>query len=60
MKSLQKWAADIAFVRKAMEDGKLLPADSDSSPDELCDAAYGSQFDHHYHPDGLFRKVSLG
>jgi hypothetical protein len=54
-----KLAADIAFLKKAVEDGKLLPVDSDS-PDELCDEAYGSQFDHHYHSDGVFRKVPPG
>ncbi len=55
-----RMADDIASVKKVMEDGKLLPADSNSSLDELGDAAYGSQFNHQYHPDGVFRKVSPG
>ena len=48
-------AADIATIKKAMEDGKLLSADS--SPDEEEDPDYGKQFDLHLHPDGTLRKV---
>ncbi len=48
-------AADIATIKKAMEDGKLLSVDS--SPDEEEDPDYGKQFDLHLHPDGTLRKV---
>ena len=52
-------AADIAAMKKVMEDGKLLPS-SDSLSDEQDDVNYAQQFKLHLHPDGKMRRVPPG